>query len=511
VVDMMPSSTRLRRWWSWSALVVALAACGGGGGGDDGDDAPPTTPHCGVGQPTMDLTALDTAYCQPLAAAICAKALECRCDAIPDWPSPAAACETQVRGRCVADLAAIGDLIAAGMVAACPEAAAACVTAYTAAIDGCDLPVPGSVAAACGQLIPNSADVGGRCATAGLCAAGAGVCDGDGRCAALPADGQACQGVCAAGLVCNAAGKCAAPGGEGAVCSGDVDCAVPLGCLSGHCGITGLAAAPCEDDADCASGLLCSERMCAPAPAVCAGAAECGQHARCLATGRRTCVARPAIDEPCNADAECGPGAYCNLDGRCALSPGFGEMCADGVYCETELTCRSEDTSCGLAPGDGEACGIGEQGPFECAPGLACIEGRCHALPGSGQACGGGPHHLCAEGLGCDFQGDDQGACAARVAAGAACSNDSMCQDGLYCELTDLKCAAVRAAGQPCEDGNECGPAGACIPDEIGVFHCAAIPGAGGRCFDTCSADTTCRPAADHGACAPTICAAVPF
>ena len=144
-------------------------------------------------------------------------------------------------------------------------------------------------------------------------------------------------------------------------------------------------------------------------------------------------------------------------------------------------------------------------GPVECAPGLGCLNGTCGPLPTAGQECA--IPNRCAPGLGCDFAMNGS-FCVQPHAAGQACTNDSVCLNGLFCNLTTSVCAPIVAAGGACKDGNECGPSGTCMPSTPGgsTFVCAPLPGAGSPCFLDCKDGSYCAPDITPGPCAPNLC-----
>ncbi len=290
------------------------------------------------------------------------------------------------------------------------------------------------------------------------------------------------------------------------------------GCEAPGCGLAaaepaGVVGAACDGDAGCAAGLACAAGRCAaPEAAACTpGGAECGGEARCVVrSGRRECV-EAGLGEACGSAEACGAGQVCQ-EGRCALAGGLGEPCADGVYCQEGLACRFDDMTCQALPQEGEACALGVYGPFLCAEGLGCRcvgegpgcrERACAPLPGLGEACS--QDARCVEGLGCRFGEDGENTCVERVAPGEACTNDSECAAGAYCDFGALRCRAILPVGAACRDGNECGGAGTCAPDEAEGFACAPRPGPGDACFLECSAGA-CETVELDAACGAAIC-----
>ncbi|MBK8257104.1 MAG: hypothetical protein IPK82_31090 [Polyangiaceae bacterium] len=142
-------------------------------------------------------------------------------------------------------------------------------------------------------------------------------------------------------------------------------------------------------------------------------------------------------------------------------------------------------------------------GPFICKDPFGCINGTCGALPGDGEACTGDSR--CAEGLGCDFTADGS-FCVPLKDAGGSCQSDRTCKPGLYCEFSKNECTPVLPVGSPCNDGNECGPQGSCLPGSGGAFECAPIPLQGERCLFDCAAGLTCAPDVTNSACFAEVC-----
>lgn len=450
-------------------------ACGGGRSGgasdvglDSGADAARD-----VGAATAALAALAERWCPVLAARFCeAAATSCGCADVPGFDEAAPRdCVGRALAGCTAELLRFapgveaGALIVAGAVpdgcaAALDEALAACVVPDETFFVRCPLVVPAGVSG-------------------------------------FPSEGEACaEEVCAAGLRCSRGGKCATPGELGADCEVAGDCGSVLVCTDGKC------AAPDFLDRGKA----------------CANPDGCGGDSRCQASSRRVCRA-PDLGAECDSDADCGAGNFCDVS-TCKPAPGLDEACGNGVACAVGLACAFSgkggpganpfDGLCRPLPKSGEGCALAEGGPFVCAAGLACVQGTCGPPPTEGNGCAVGALR-CADGLGCKVA-SPEAICAPRVAAGSACQLDDTCQAGLFCDFNTTTCRAFYDLGTACANGNECGPAGSCVPDQALKFRCVARPGEGDACFlDECEGSLNCESPYDSGTCAPPLCARFTF
>lgn len=454
----------------WCVAIVILAAgCDGEGGGDAGGldgGADAAVADAGAddgGALDGGAATLADAWCPDFAARFCAAGTRCGCDPIPGYGDAAACLERAERG-CRAGLARFdGD----PRIELATEVPAGCVAALDEALARCAIPEPDLFAVRCPLVWPRDLS------------------------RALPGAGMACvEGLCAEGARCSSMGACAAPA-PGASCAGDTDCRDGERCAEGTCrplDLTGTGAS-------------------------CAGPDECTGDARCLAATRRECEALVPRGA-CTGDEGCVEGEYCAAE-TCAPSPGLGLACGNGVACAAGLACRftgAGEGTCQPMPGDGEPCALGTFGPILCGDGLACREGTCGAPPGDGEPCAMGVP-FCADGLGCFFEGP-MSVCRPRAGAGAECGTDDSCGAGLFCDFGEGRCAPFFAVGEVCTDGNECGPDGACVPDETATtFRCVPRPGEGDACFldDTCDPGFACRSPFEAGLCAPPMCMAFVF
>ena len=302
------------------------------------------------------------------------------------------------------------------------------------------------------------------------------------------AAGASCaEAPCAAGLVCGSDTTCVVPGGT---CTSDADCVLTERCKDERCWSPNISDArkSCED----------SE--------------TCGGDTECIASGARTCE-RAQLGDACGSDDGCPPWSYCAFDeggqaGTCVTSPAQGEPCGSAIWCAEGLACVAG--LCAPKPGRGDACAMGPGGPVVCAENLSCIDGLCASQPVTGEACAMGAP-ACAPGLGCSFE-EEGSFCRPPGGVNSPCGNDSSCVTGLICDFTKGRCAAAYATGVACSAGNECGPAGACLPDANFDFRCQPAPGLGDACFlDECGPELRCLRSFRRGTCAPPICLTFPY
>lgn len=450
----------------WLLLFGALVL----GCGDD-DDVPPI--DGGASDASTDgardaasgsFQALADVWCPELATRYCEAALgTCGCTAVPEF-GDTATCRARVERACRAQLDGFeGQPLEPA--ASVPES---CLPALAEALDDCRMPEPDLFAVRCPLVWPAGLD------------------------RSLPSSGACVEGLCAEGARCSSSATCAMPT-SGAACGSVGDC--PDGEV-------------CGDDGTC-RGLALDG-----AGASCGGPDACTGDLRCLAATRRAC-APLAPGASCTSDDGCVAGEYC-AEGTCVAAPGEGAACGNGVACAEGLACAfapgPDEGTCRPFPTSGEPCALGTFGPFVCAEGLACRDRFCGPIPGEGDDCAVGDVR-CAEGLGCAVEGE-RSVCRARVGDGEPCMLDDTCEAGTFCDFSENRCRTYFASGEVCRAGNECGPSGACVPDETATtFRCTERPGVGEACFldDSCETGLVCRSPFDAGACAPPLCAAFVF
>lgn len=481
----------------------SLLACGDDGGSSDASvdaeiDAPPTPDAATDVAPdasTEPAARFRADYCEPLAAWLCEGAASCGCGVADE-----AECAAAFTERCAARIDPLLDDLSSGILSVSDAAIARCLEATFSRTAPCEPPNDGALVSACVTIIAGTESLGASCAFP-LCAGGEGLCVDD-VCAPLPVEGAPCEGLCADPGVC-VEGACRAPPVSGEACGGANRCLGPARCVAGVCRVPAALGESCDHAEACVSGLLCEGGSCVAAPSACMDASVCGPTAECLVPAARACVATLDVGAPCTSDRACGGGTYCDdTTNVCAAPPGDGAACGNGAVCGAGLGCGFPDGPCAPLPVAAQPCALGLMGPSLCADGLGCVAGMCATMPGDGDICT--VDNRCAGELGCDFRVDGS-FCAARRDAGAECMNDQICGAGTFCDFGELRCTTWLAAGAPCSDGNECGDASACVPNDAGAFACALLPALGAGCFDACVAGAFCSTSGE-GQCLPAIC-----
>lgn len=163
----------------------------------------------------------------------------------------------------------------------------------------------------------------------------------------------------------------------------------------------------------------------------------------------RTCLPYPAIGELCGEETPCAPGTTCE-GGRCARSPGLGEVCERG--CASPFLCL----------------GTGGGGP-----------NRCFAYVEPGAVCD--TYRICR--TECVDVRAGAGVCAPEPVAGDACHDSNPCAAGLVCDRTSRTCVAALHPGDPCDpaEGWRCLLYAFYVCDGE-TRRCVARPGIGEAC-----------------------------
>jgi len=204
----------------------------------------------------------------------------------------------------------------------------------------------------------------------------------------------------------------------------------------------GQAGDACAEDVECASQ-SCDIPTCTDA--CCQGTCNDGT------------VATAPLEEgdACSFSDQCDVGLYCTQDTQeCAKLKSSGATCESDDECDYGTGCLfsgSSDTgTCGTLPDTGEAC------TGECAHlGDVCVNSVCTSYALEGDACSEtapcSPFYVC----------DTGGHCAARVAAGGACTSSSDCADyGAFCDdPTDSgtgTCVDPQPNGAACDSSSMC-------------------------------------------------------
>ena len=149
----------------------------------------------------------------------------------------------------------------------------------------------------------------------------------------------------------------------------------------------------------------------------------------------------------CTSNSECDNGLFCDGTETCNLGTGVCEAgtppdCSDGVGCTVD-SCNEATDSCNNAPNDGL-----------CSNGLFCDGTEtCDAALG----CQAGTPVVCDDGIQCTVDSCNEGADSCAFAP-----NDSLCDNGLFCDGTETCNAAVgcEAGSDPCSAGQTCDEAG---------------------------------------------------
>ena len=167
--------------------------------------------------------------------------------------------------------------------------------------------------------------------------------------------------------------------------------------------------------------------------------------------------------DPVADDTPCDDGLYCTDSDVCA-----GGVCVGGP----DRDCSAEDDQCndGMCNEDADACEpdpVADDTP--CDDGLYCTDSDVCA----GGVCVGGPARDCsAEGDQCNDGVCNEGA---DVCEPDPVADDTSCDDGLYCTVTDT-CQAgnCEGTGDPCPDGTVCNEENdSCDPVSPAVaFYC---------------------------------------
>lgn len=157
--------------------------------------------------------------------------------------------------------------------------------------------------------------------------------------------GEACREnkECGFDLTCRD-GRCAAAPREGAACDA-AQCARGFRCVGGTCSAFVERGAACVDEAtsmsgsSCRSGLSCRDGVCGDVlregeacsrnPNRCAGGLRCSSD---------TCVEQGGPGAPCATSFDCGSAYFCD-SGACDTKRAAGEACGSTDACQLDLSC----------------------------------------------------------------------------------------------------------------------------------------------------------------------------
>lgn len=326
-------------------------------------------------------------------------------------------------------------------------------------------------------------------------AAGEGEGEGEAGCGIVPIDYDCVEGA----LVCRDVapdGRCRVTEDEACVdgptcltaCGG---ASVDAECVENAPGIGREARCPadsvavdtcaCATKCDCEPGLICSENLCALPPASCGGSGDCprgpdgdldrceyfacnGFIDRCFAPNPLVCVddddcAGACLSSSCvcSAAGDCLPGAACTVADE-------AEVCGPGLFCDDDGRCQT------LPP-----CSAADD--FCSASGLVCnvVAGRCErpTACATSESC-----------LATDYCDDVSGICRSGCRDDAGCAVDERCV-----EHDCVPVAGTGAFGELCVDENECDA----------PLICSALSG---TCAEVCATADDCVACAElNGTC----------
>jgi hypothetical protein len=262
----------------------------------------------------------------------------------------------------------------------------------------------------------------------------------------------------------------AAPCPAGAECCDDAPCAEGRSCRAGSCESPGDAGA-CRD-----SECLPEELLTPMPPASCEDGALDSGEADIDCGG--VCAAKCRLGRQCGSDADCAEGLVCpSTSSRCSAS-----SCEDGARNgdESDIDCGGNCPGCA----DGGGC----NGNGDCQSGVCSAAGRC-AAPScdddvvngdeSDVDCGGNCAN-CPTGRACNDERDCQSSvCGTQGCAGgvANCCQAPSCSDGVVNQgETDIDCGGSCPA---CPTGNACNTATDC---QSGVCRAGGCAGGVARC-----------------------------
>jgi hypothetical protein len=467
--------------------------------------------------------ALITLRCEVRAHAECRAPWACGCPGYGLPPADVETCERAVVTSCraSANRDAVAASVRAGALRVDDALLADCRSTAVRAFDRCAPPARDFFATyrACLHALVGPIPLGAACGYDGLCADGAGFCDGT-TCRSLPALEAPCGTLCQPPAAC-VAGVCALPVAAGGACADDEDCAAPETCVGGVCGPPAAAGEACTATARCAVGLRCNGGRCEPGPvdAVCTlGSDACGAGTTCQPAFQKRCLPRGDVGARCISDTACRAELTCSGDavrpGVCRTPPVPGERCfercAEGAFCARMGV--DPIGTCAVMPALGDPCDTAWS-YTSCGPGRVCdaYTAVCKLIPRLGETCDG----LCAPGFGCDFL-RSPAICVPALGGGETCdgsSGVSDCAPGLGCDASGWPwiCRRIPGDGESCAWSNACAAGLDCLPvGPSGASACVPLPALGAPCGVTCTEGAYCDYDFTAGRCARDACAALP-
>jgi hypothetical protein len=248
---------------------------------------------------------------------------------------------------------------------------------------------------------------------------------------------------CSDGLYCNGAEVCDVTGGCHAGAA--PNCADAVGCTTDACNENTDSCDHAPHDSACDDGLYCNGAEVCDAAAGCKSgrAIDCGDGVACTADA---CNENTDSCGHLADDSACDDGQYCNGSERCdavaGCQAGTAPDCSDLAGCTTD-TCNESTDSCDHTPHDDV-----------CSDGLYCNGTEvCDVI--SGCHPGIAPH--CADVIDCTVDACDESADSCTHT-----TNDSVCDDGVFCNGAEV---CNTSAG--CQPGppRDCADALACTTD----------------------------------------------
>ncbi len=292
-------------------------------------------------------------------------------------------------------------------------------------------------------------------------------------------------------------------------CSIDEDCPVHY-----YCDFTQHCAKGCSFDDECDAGMVCTT------------------HGRCVVPEideEEDVVDEPDIDEEdvvepelepdlddtpepdeepqCLVDDDCGPGLYCNTEGRCVMD------CWSDDQCEPGYVCIEERGKCVPSGADGDSSDAADEpqctSDDQCEYGTYCKNGMCDFDCGQDSDCS--PSEVCDVSRGrCVPAGTDGDE--ADEEAQNVCTTDDDCPYGTFCDPNG-NCAVECSSDADCAAPKTCDLAhGRCV-DDSGCTNDEECPAyyycdeATMTCVAGCHSDADCPSgytcSTAHGRCYP--------
>jgi hypothetical protein len=280
-------------------------------------------------------------------------------------------------------------------------------------------------AGTCSNVGSGDAEPHTRCTPQPPCG-NTGNCDGAGSCE------QA-----SAGVSCGAASCSVSTFTPISHCTGDGACATAMtsSCSPYVCG-TNACKITCAGDGDCLPPFTCQGA---------AGAKSCAlkKNGLTCSTGGE-CISGNCVDGVCCGSTSCGPCQACNLSGNGSCSPVAAGTAAPSAFCPDQGA-----TTCGT---NGKCDGNG--GCQAYPNGTSCSSATCPSSSSTLTMAGTCQNGMCNK----PTQSCAPYFCNGANACLGTCGSDDDCgaSTGYYCTGPGGKCAAKKANGQPCTNGDQC-------------------------------------------------------